>query len=159
MTLAIHEQLIEQNLTLLTDQLPNDDDFPGLTAAQVWQDMPANVPSVTWPGIVFTVVGVSEEYEAIDETSDAVERPVVCAIVNRTEPRYPESRPNFLLWRQSLVRLFRLQTIRSLVPEVSGVWVDTDTIIDEASIPRQYFVSGFVLRHRCVEPRGIPAQM
>jgi hypothetical protein len=163
-TLAVEERLIQASKLLVQTLLPDPIRFPNLTVAQVWDQIDENVAPVGMPAIVFTLEGCKERYEVIDENTDHVWRQLICAVVDRNDPYFTANRPNELLWRQNLIRVFRLNTgqgnlaILPNVPEVVGVWMEPQVVLDRTSKLYQYFRSGFLLKFLCREVRGVTAQ-
>ena len=163
-TAAVEERLIQASKTLIQKLLPDPVHFPGLVSAQVYDQIEENPDPTLFPAILLSIEGVRETYECIDEVNDAVMRPLVVAIVARNDPKWVQFRPQALLWRQNLIRVFRLGTgqgnipILPTVPEVVGCWLEPNPVIDPTSKLYQYFRTGFLLKFRCVEPRGVPAQ-
>lgn len=164
LNLAVHERLILAGKGLIQSLLPAPTLFPDLTATQVWDQIVEN-PAVTgMPAILITIEGVKCSYEAIDYVSDAVMRPVVYAVIDTSDELYTPARPKHLKWAESLARVFRLgptqgqNPILNTVPEVTAAWLEMNPVIDKNVSYYQYFKTGFVIRYRCIEARGIANQ-
>jgi|ERR1700722_18761199 len=163
-SLSVHERLILADKALIQSLLPNQTLFPDLTAQWVLDQIIENQDVVQAPGVLVSCEGCKVTYEAIDEFNDAVMRQVLIAVVARNDPKYVAFRPKFMLWEQSLMKVFRLGPTQGLnpvlatVPEVSACWMDPQPVIDKTSKVYQNFRGGFLLKYRCIEPRGVAGQ-
>lgn len=163
---AVWERLVQADKALVKAQLPNSTLFPGLTAAQVWDQIQQNVDPVQMPAVLITVEGLKSAYEAISEDQDAVTRPVLICVVDRNDPKYVGPRAKYLQWNESLIRIFRLgvqqgsilHQVQESVPEATACWLDPNPVIEPTGKLYQFFKTGFALRYRCLEPRGITGQ-
>jgi hypothetical protein len=166
-TVAIWEQLVQEIKSLIQSFLPNTDLFAELTPDQVWDQIAENVKVVQYPAILLTIEGLKEQFTHLDEDNDAVTRPILVAIVDTNDPDYVEPRAKYLLWRQSLLRAFQLGPQQGKVPisgpitvTVDKCDIDLNPVVDRSAKYFQFFRSGFLLKYRCIEPRGIaPVQV
>ncbi len=164
---AVWERLIQADKALIQGLLPNNTLFPDLEAGQVWDQIEENMDVVQMPAILITVEGLKPEFEAISEDQDAVTRRVLIAIVDRSDLKFTPPRPQYLQWNESLLRIFRLGPqqgnrvdlqVQEAVPEATASWLEPNPVIDPTSKVYQLMKTGFVIRYRCLERRGIPGQ-
>ena len=162
---AVQERLTLACTNLIAGLLPSSL-LPGLRPDRVYAQMLPNDNPVWFPGVLVTMEGQAEELDTyLSEGVDAVWRPMVIATLDRSDEDYLKNRGQHLLWRESLMRIFRKPVkssgIRVTVPETLMSKLVPEFIVDQAmaqSGAYQLFRTAFVVRFWCLEPRGLAAQ-
>lgn len=126
----------------------------GVKASHVYVKMVLDDKNMHLPAIALTPTDTEQILTTGTNAKDDISHPVVCQIVDRNSKDYVAKLPTYLRWRERIIRFFIHQRL-SGVPECYTCDIVPEVIFDQQLRDFQYMVSGFVLRFRCREVRGV----
>jgi hypothetical protein len=135
-------------------------EYPELTRPlgeiRVYQQIHPDEGNVTFPCLMLSIEGVQETPESSQSLKDDWGRPCRVAIFDRHDTHAHSGLSKYELWRERLIRSVNQQRVPGL-PESLITKVEPYVIADPNLPAYQHFVSGFLVRATCREPRGLGA--
>lgn len=128
--------------------------LPCVAAGRIHKQIFPDPSNMEFPCTLLTTEDVSEEFQPGLNELDYIGRPCRVQIADRVSEYQHDDLPDYEYWREKLMRAVLHQQLPG-VTECIQCEI-TPYIIADRNLPQyQYFVSGFVVRALCREPRGI----
>lgn len=121
---------------------------------KIYEQIVPDESNVKYPCTIVTTDGLQETEQQVMNNRDDVGHPVKVMFCDRHDKLDPEKLPTYERWRELGQRCFRSGGLAG-VPEILICSIENYVIVDPNVRIFQRMVSGFTVRARCREPRGI----
>ena len=128
--------------------------LPDVDPDRVYGRLLPDDADTTFPAVLVTVEGETEELEALGTELDSKVLPVRVKIRDRTSANYEANRERFLAWREQLTSAFLCQRLTDAVAENYGLDVRTEPVVERSRDEYQVLESSFVVRCLCATDRA-----